>query len=269
MLKNDRLYHLMENLNQHELLFVLKNGLGIKENIYNSYPNEKLKDIISIELRSAASNNFANFFRLQHEFPYKQIIIDVAKTLSNGISDRKKARIPDYSLNDNHTEEEIEKAILKLFEIKTQEWWKGLNKKEREDIADKIADVIDPEVVNTVNRWTLIKYRITKEVKDSIFTKGVIIAMLTLSAGGIVGAYGGSMLTRIGWNVVVPTLGYSQGLRMLMSGKWLLDIIGAVTAGMAVFVPSTIYYYADVNYRKTIPTIVMLLSKYHMNKGFR
>ena len=37
---------------------------------------------------------------------------------------------------------------------------------------------------------------------------------------------------------------------------------------VAVFVPSTIYFYFDTNYKKIIPTVIMLLSKIHLNKEF-
>lgn len=263
MPRNDRLYYLLGQLDHAELLFLLKYGLRKTEIKYKYYSADRLRDMISSELRRMASHRWANLLRLEHEFPYKQILIDVESKLS-GVSM--------YKLDDDHTEEEIEKEILRLFDLKTKKWWKKLNRAEKKKTADKISRIINAELVNSVNRMTYIKHRISKEIKDSIFTKGIVVAMLALSAGGFLGIIGGSLLTQIGLNTVIRLRGNVAALRLLTagfagaSGKVVLDIIGGLVAGVAVFVPSTIYFYADTNYRKTIPTIIMLLSRIHAKK---
>lgn len=275
MYRNDRLYELMNQLDSKDLVFIINYGLGIKDRSYESLSHDKLMDIISSKLRDAASHSFANYFRLEHEFPYKQILIKVIEKLSSDIKDKNHITI--YKLSHIHTctEEEIEKEILNLFELKTKEWWKSLSKGEQEQIAGKITQFIDPQIINSVNRWTLIKYRIKKELIDSIITKGIVVAMLTVSAGGMLGILGGTLLSQIGWGAVVRFVGKSAAVRVLttgfagISGIRLLDLIGGLVAGAAVFVPSTIYFYADTNYNKVIPTIVMLLSKVHMKKNFQ
>jgi len=266
MPKNDRLYYLMGQLDHAELLFLSKYGLGKTERKYKYYSADRLKDLISLELRRVGSHRWANFFRFEHDFPYKQILIDVADKLSG-------YRASGYELDDKHTEEEIEKEILRLFELKTKKWWEKLSSAKKKEAADKISRMINAELVNSVNRMTYIKHRVSKEVKDSIITKGVVVAMLAVSAGGMLGFVGGSLLTRIGWSVVVRTKGFASALKILttgaagFSGKAVLDFVGALTAGIAVFVPSTIYFYADTDYKKTIPTIIMLLSRVHLKKS--
>ncbi len=66
--RNDRLFHLLEQPDHADLVFLLKNGLGKAEKKYGQYTRDQLKDIISSELRRAAGNNFANFFSLQKVF---------------------------------------------------------------------------------------------------------------------------------------------------------------------------------------------------------
>ncbi len=267
MPRNDRLYDLMEQLDQADLIFLLKYGLGKTGRTYRQCTRDELKHLISSELRRAASHNFAHFFRFEHEFPYKQILIDVADNLSGYKSER-------YKLNDHHTEEEIEKEILRLFESKTQAWWKRLKNEEKKRVADEISRLINAEMVNSVNKRTYIKHRITKEVMDSVITKGIVVGMLAVSAGGMLGIIGGSVLTQIGFKIVAGTMGLMSGIKILatgiggFSGKAVLDIIGGTVAGLAIFVPSTIYFYADADYKKTMPTIIMLLSKVHLNKTF-
>ena len=267
MPRNDRLYDLMDQLDHTELLFLLKNGLGIIERKYERYPRDRLKDLISSKLRQAASHSFSNFFRLEHEFPYRRILTDVAEKLS-------KHRLSAYQFNKDRTEEEIEKEILRLFELKTKAWLKKLSDAEKEDVADKISRMINTELVNSINKKTYIKHRIIKELKDSVITKGVVVGMLAISTGGILGFLGGSVLSQIGWSAIGRTMGLRTGIKILttgiggFSGIATLNFIGAFIAGLAVFVPSTIYFYADTNDKKTIPTVVMLLSKVHLNKTF-
>ncbi|OQY60479.1 MAG: hypothetical protein B6245_01275 [Desulfobacteraceae bacterium 4572_88] len=265
MPKNDRLYYLMGQLEHGDLLFLLKYGLGKTDRKYRYYTTDRLKDLISSELRRVGGHRWANFFRFEHDFPYKQILIDVADRLSEH-------RTSEYKLNDDHSEEEIEKTILRLFELKTKKWWEKLDKKGKKETADKISRIINEELVNSVNRMTYIKHRISKEVMDSIITKGIVVGMLAVSAGGLVGTMGGSLLTRIGLAAVIRTKGAAFAMKILMrglggfTGKGFLDLIGGLIAGVAVFVPSTIYFYADTDYRRTIPTIIMLLSRVHLKK---
>lgn len=267
MPRNDRLYSLMEQLDHADLLFLLQNGLGKTAEKYKGYSKEQLMDTVSSELRESASHSFANFFRLEHEFPYKQILIDVVNKLS-------KYKITEYQLDDDHSEEEIEKEILRLFDLKAKEWWAKLSDAEKERVAEEMSRMINAKLVVSVNRKMLIKYRIKKEVMDSVITKGIVLGLLAVSAGGVLGLAGGSVLTRIGWSVISRTTGLMYALKFMaaniggLSGKAILDIVGGLTAGLSVFVPSTVYFYADSNYKKTIPTVVMLLSKVHLNKIF-
>ena len=264
MARNDRLYQLLAQLEHRDLLFLLEDGLGNTEKKYRKYTHQALADFVSLEIRKAAGNDFANFFRLQYEFPYKQILIDVA----NYLSDRHKSVL--YQLSDNHSEEEIEKEILRLFERRTKQWMDRRKDPEKEQTEQQQAQGINADMVNRINRWAYIKHRIKKEMKDSVISKGIIAGMVAISSAGILE---GSLLTSVGWRVIVNTVGPKAGLSLLggiagMSGASVVTLIGAATVGLGVFVPSTLYFYADTNYKKIIPTIIMLLSKIHLNMVF-
>lgn len=176
-----------------------------------------------------------------------------------------------YTLNDDHTEEEIEKEILRLFELRTKKWWKRLKESEKKNLENRIAVEINARQVNAINRRDYIKHRIKKEVKDSVITKGIVAGMLAISAGGALGVLGGSLLTSVGWRMIINTVGLKTGMSILggiagMSGISVATLVGATTVGLGVFLPSTLYFYADTNLKKTMPAIIMLLSKIHLKK---
>lgn len=267
MPKNDRLYFLMEQLDEGDLLFLLQNGLEKKAELYQSYSKKQLMDALSAELREAASHSFANAFRPDHDLPYKQILIDVANKLS-------KYHVTKYKLDDDRSEEEIEKEILRLFDLEAKRWWSKLSDEEKNRIADEMSRMINAKIVSSVSRRMFIKYRIKKEVTDSVVTKGIVLGLLAVSAGGVLGVMGGSLLTKIGWAITSHTTGLLSPLKFMLSsikgvsGKTILNLVGGIAVGLSVFVPSTVYFHADTNYKKTIPTVVMLLSKIHLNKVF-
>jgi len=266
--KKDRLYDLMEQLDDGELLFLLRNGLGRTERKYKYYTREHLTDVISAELRQAAGHSAANYLRLEHEFPYRQIILDVADKLSEGYK-------PLRSDMSDRSEEEIEKEILRLFELKTKKWWDRLKDSEKERFADQINQTVNADTVNFISRRAYIRHRVIKELKDSVITKGVVLGMLAISAGGFIGVLGGSLLTLAGFRIIVSTVGLAAGIKILTNGAAgfgglpVITFIGTVAVGLGIFLPSTLFFYADTNYRKTIPTVVMLLSRVHLNKILR
>lgn len=263
--KKDRLYDLMGQLDDGELLFLLRNGLGRTERKYKYYTRERLTDIISAELRQAAGHSAANFLRLEHEFPYRQILLDVADRLGEGY------RPARYDLADR-SEEEIEEEILRLFELKIRQWWNRLKDSEKERFADQMRQTVNAETVNFVSRRAYIRHRVIKELKDSVITKGIVLGMLAVSAGGFLGFLGGSLLTAVGFRIIVGTAGLASGIRLLTNGiagfggVSVATFIGTIAVGIGIFLPSTLYFYADTNYKKTIPTVVMLLSRVHLNK---
>jgi uncharacterized protein YaaW (UPF0174 family) len=107
---------------------------------------------------------------------------------------------------------------------------------------------------------------------DSVVTKGLVVGMLTLSAGGMLGILGGSMLSRIGFQTLSKLNGLTA-INILTKGAYgltgigALNLIGGIVAGTIVFIPSTIFFYAGTNFKKTIPVIIMLLARVHLNKS--
>ena len=76
-------------------------------------PHADLVMLCSAKLRSAAGSSTANLTRDPHEFPYKQLLIDVADKLTPGLTPLSWTK---FRLKDDHKEEEIEQLVLDLFE---------------------------------------------------------------------------------------------------------------------------------------------------------
>ncbi len=256
MQKNDRLFQLLNQLDYDELVCLMEKGLGKSNLINKKMKYYQLVDMISKTLRRTASYNFVNAFRLEHEYPYKQILIDVANKLQGYRTN--------YLLGDKHTEEEIEEKIISLFEKRTRIWWAELKSLEKKKIIDEINEMIDADIVHLVNRKALIKARMTKEVMDTIVAKGVVVGLVMVSAGGLLGFMGLSVLDKYGWKIITNLVGWVTGVKIFMTtGMPFFTIVGALGVGSTIWVGSTIVFINGPDYKRTIPTIIMLLAKVH------
>ena len=106
---NDELFDRLRMAKRPDLLALLED-LKLDLNEYNKLDNSKLINVISCELRSAAGNSFVNAGRGDHDFPYKQILIDVADKLCPGRFSQTK-----YRLFDSATSDDIEEYINNIF----------------------------------------------------------------------------------------------------------------------------------------------------------
>lgn len=94
-----------------------------------------LVEELSRDLRSAAAHSLLNCFRYPHDFPYKQILIDVADKMAPGWTP---LAWTNYTLGDNHTELEIEETIWRFYEDKVNEKIKGMSAEAREELRQQI-----------------------------------------------------------------------------------------------------------------------------------
>ncbi|ETR74508.1 MAG: hypothetical protein OMM_00153 [Candidatus Magnetoglobus multicellularis str. Araruama] len=254
MPKKDRLFYLLNKLDYEELEYILIKGLRKPKLVKDKIEYSQLVNLISKTLRNTASHSFVNAFRLEHEYPYKQILINVANKLQGNKTI--------YKLDDNHTEEEIEEEIIKLFEERSRKWWASLKSWQKRKIIDEINEMIEADLLQKVNKKVLIKQRVTKEVMDTIVAKGIVVSLVMVSAGGILGFAGLSLLDVYGWRIVTMFTGWLTGVEIfLSSGMTLFTLTGALGVGLPIWIGSTIIYENGPNYDKTIPTIIMLLSK--------
>ena len=144
----DALLLRLRQLKKNDLMEILVGGLKVPAKSLTAVDKSALVQLCSKELRGAAGSSTANVFRGDHDFPYKQILIDVADKLSPGHT---VLSWTPYRLEDAHTEDEIENTIATLFEERAKKWWNGLSpKKKNEFVGDINTAMARDELVKKV-----------------------------------------------------------------------------------------------------------------------
>jgi uncharacterized protein YaaW (UPF0174 family) len=95
--------------------------------------DEDLVTAISAELRSAAGNSIANSVRDPHDFPYKQVLIDVADKLAPGRLSWTK-----FKLRGPETEEQIEDYINQRVRTLTERHLKSMPPGDRAKVQERL-----------------------------------------------------------------------------------------------------------------------------------
>lgn len=249
MPKNDRLFYLLNQLEKPDLILMLKNGLKSEHIKLENYSRKFLINLISEELRAAAGSGIVNIFRDKHEFSYKRILISVADKLTEGLFSRSR-----FNAGDITSEVEIENEIIRLFELKIEKWWKELDNSEKEKVVSQINQVIDANLVHSVSQKKL-SQRISKRALDSVITRGIMTFV------------SGTLLSSAQWTILVSTVAHITGIQMLVGGMG-LAAFGLTGPGIvAMLIPSTVLFLSGANYKKTVPTVIMLLSKIRMKNA--
>ncbi|MDM8548736.1 hypothetical protein QUF72_01610 [Desulfobacterales bacterium HSG2] len=245
MPKNDRLFYLLNQLDKPDLILLLKNGLRSEYIKLENYSRKYLINLISEELRAAAGSGVVNIFRDKHEFPYKRILIGVADKLTEGLFSGSTFRADDL-----YSEEEIENEIIRLFELKIEKWWKGMKNSEKKKVVSQVNQVIDANLVHSVNQK-----KISQRAIDLAITRGIVTFV------------SGTLLTQAQWTILVSTIAHITGIQMLVGGMG-LAALGLTGPGIvALLLPSTVLLLSGSNYKKTVPTVIMLLSKIHLKNA--
>jgi hypothetical protein len=193
--------------------------------------DSQLVEELSKAIRSAAGHSFRNLFRQDHDFPYKQMLIDVADKLAPGLTPLSWTK---YRLWDDHRETEIEETVWRFYEARVQEITAKIPEQDKADLRKKMEE----------------------DLRKGGYGDAVI-------AGLGAGLMGGA--ASIG---VPPSLVYSalastpSGFRYL----WHFLRLGrhpAVALGVLVFLlgatPLLLYYLGNTAYRKTVPAVVQLI----------
>jgi len=128
---NDRLFTLLSALSDDELRRLWTECLRCKpeEDDFLSGSRDWRIACISKAWRAVHGHTLRNLARSPHELPWKRILIDVADRLEPGLG------WTAYRLNDAHTEEEIEAAILRQYDTRVGPVWKSLTPEARLKVA--------------------------------------------------------------------------------------------------------------------------------------
>jgi uncharacterized protein YaaW (UPF0174 family) len=263
---DDSLFQKLGKLDDDNLRSLLVSGLRFSKDKLKaeSVNREKLILLCSKELRSAAGSSTRNIFRGEHDFPYKQILIDVADRLADGFTPLSWTK---YKLGDSHSEQEIEDTTLNVFDERARKWWDKLSEKKKAEFTGGLQSVLDGQLDRKFNPSGGVKTILTQQVLDSIFQNGVTLGLTQIAAPGLAGMLGVSIVSHIGWLVLVQTLGFMTGIKIAVFGiggfgamGGAVSLLGATAVGAVLSIPSTLLAMDGAAYRKTIPTVLLLLA---------
>jgi uncharacterized protein YaaW (UPF0174 family) len=264
MLPLDQLTTRLNILNQNDLKTILVSGLKVDEEIVYGKNKDALIRLFSKELRSAGSSTTAGLLRNDHEFPYKQILIDVVDKLTPGHTPLSWTK---YKLEDSHTEVEIEEKIAALFEDKARGWWDSLSDEKKSKFANDIDDALKKQDVASISNGGM-KSFIGQQAIENVIQAGIMKGAASMAASGVMGGVGISIIGQIGWIVLLQTVGWMGGLKIAIFGVaghgalgGAVTAVGSAAIGAAMSVP-TLFALADgAAYRKTVPTVIMLIAR--------
>jgi uncharacterized protein YaaW (UPF0174 family) len=260
----DPLFVKLRQLDDDNLNSLLVSGLRVSQKMLIGLDREGRILMCSKELRSAAGSSTRNLFRNDHGFPYKQILIDVADRLVDGFTPLQWTK---YKLGDSHAEQEIEDAIIEIFEGRARKWWEKLPENKKKEFIGGLQSFLEGEEIDKVNLTGGIKTLLTQQLIDSIIQNGVTLGLTQLSAPGLTGLLGVSIVGHIGWLILVQTLGFMTGVNIALFGiggmgtlGGAVSFLGGTAVGGVLSVPSILLVMDGAAYRKTIPSVIMLLT---------
>jgi uncharacterized protein YaaW (UPF0174 family) len=266
MAAKDRLFMLLSELDDNELANIWTQCLRMKPE--DEFFAEGSKDhkviVISKEWRAVHGHTLLNRFRHDHELPWKRILIDVADKMKPGL------RWTEFRIDDDHTEEAIETAILGFFDELAKLQWEKLSEEERQKMVDNINDSLDhtAEVVrakgNRAGFAPVTVSSLSTGIGTGLLAGGGALLVAQATASGVVGGLLGGVLYQIGLWIVVRIFGWWSGAQLVSGGG------AAVIGGVLVSAPALIAFIANAlmstSYRKTIPATLSLLCAHEMRK---
>ena len=268
-LPNDRLVQHLKSLDKDNLKGLLTQGLRVSADDLKRLRKPGLVLRCSKELRSAAGSSIRNTLRGDHDFPYKQLLIDVADKLTEGAT---WLSWTPYTLKDSHSEMEVEETILRLFEERARKWWTKLSPKDKAKFTNGLQDVLTGAHVGDLKLTDGTKSYVTQQVIENIMQNGIIFGLSKVSIPGLTGALGMSVVSQVGWLVLLHTVGWMTGLKIAIFGigglgglGGVVGALGASVIGMVLGLPSLILLLDGAAYRKTVPTVIMLLTRTHQS----
>lgn len=267
---NDLLIQRLESLPECDLRSLLVGGLRLKQERLQGHCHRDLVLLCSSELRAAAGSTLMNLTRTGQNFPYKQLLIDVADKLAIGSTPLSWTK---YRIKDGHAPEEIETVVLELFEERTRKWWDRLSDDKRKQFVNDINTVLRGEVSVAAPITEGVVPYLQQQVLEQIIQTGVVTGMSKVAGGGLLGYAGVSLVGQLGWILLLQTVGWMTGLKMALFGiggygalGGAVTWIGATTVGGLVAIPGLFAIVDGPAYRKTVPTTVMMLASIRRNE---
>jgi hypothetical protein len=268
----DLLTRRLSSLDDDDLKSLLVGALRVSESRVEGLLHCELVEFCDNEFRTAAgftSVNLARRFRRQ-SLPYKRLLIDVADKLTPGVTP---LSWTSYRLKDDHDEEEIEDFILECFEERVRKWWVKLPENKRQEFVGGLNSVLSGAHEGTQAVKQRAAPLLQQQAVENLIQSGLITGLSKVSAGGLLGIAGVSVIGQIGWLILVQTVGWMAGLKIAIFGiggygafGGAVTFVGATAVGTVVALPGFLFLADGPAYRKTVPGVVMLLAKTKLNQ---
>lgn len=203
----------------------LLGDLKLQAEMHRQKSDAELVVLISEELRSAAGNSAANVFRGKHDFPYKQIVIDVADKLHPS-----KTQWTPFKLEDANSVEAIEQYIHEKVQERIAQWLRKMSAEKRVELAQR--------------------------VEDEMRKKGYTEATIQTTLGGILaGTLSGALLA----GVITPMLLGTLWTTIFGFSLAQLALGGAAVGGPVALAVGAGILFTSPSYSKTIPAVYRLI----------
>jgi uncharacterized protein YaaW (UPF0174 family) len=192
-----------------------------------------LVEELSAAIRTAAGHALLNVFRGPHDFPYKQILIDVADKMAPGWTP---LSWTSYTLSDHHCEAEIEETIWSDFEKRMQEKINGLSPEAREQLR--------------------------QTTEQELRTLGYSAALVSQIGAGIVAtATAGAVAPALAYSIALHTASGLAWLKLWWVGHATATVVLGTGAGVfaVLYFPVLLWWLGNTAYRKTIPAALYLI----------
>ena len=230
MPRNDKLWQRLQDGTKTELE-------GLSKIIRLADAEQKSKEVLveelSVGIRVAAGHSVRNFFRGPHDFPYKQILIDVADKLAPGLAPWSRT---EHSLHDERPEEDVEATVWRFFEQKMNQRIEKLPAEAREKLRADTA--------------------------EELRRLGYSEALVSQVGASVVGATAGSMIApALAYHIALSTtsglgwlnlwwVGHAPMAAVFGAGSWIFS---------ALYAPALVWWLGNTAYRKTVPAVLELI----------
>jgi uncharacterized protein YaaW (UPF0174 family) len=230
MPRDDVLWRRLQSARPAELC---KLGEILKISELNAKSRDVIIEELSREIRCAAGHSIPNLFRSPHDFPYKQMLIDVADKMAPGFTFLSWTH---YKLHDVHGEIEIEETIWGFFE----------------NLVKRAIGKLSPEA----------KEDLRKKTEEELRKMGYGEAVITQIGAAILGGSAAILIgPALAYYVALNTASGLMWLKIWLAGKAALAfVLGTGSAVFAViYLPIIAYWFGNTAYRKTVPATLHLI----------
>jgi hypothetical protein len=257
---NDRLFDLLDQLDDAQIAVLWVDALrrGPADESFDVSPRTRRIELVSREWRAAHGHSLANLRRSDHDLPWKRIVVDVADKISPGWG------WTHYRVGDAHSEQDVEQAILRMYDERMKEMWNKLTPADKERLAASLEAEIDHSAgalrrhANAAAARSVTVGGLASGISAGLITGGGMMTIAQGSVGLALGGLLGGVLQQLGFWMAVQLFGMVAGTRLALGGG--ASLLGGAAIAAPVGVALLAHVAMSTAYRKSVPATIMLLS---------